>query len=413
MYKAVIVFIAAFLCAQSYGSIGKLTEVTGPTQITRDKDKIEGKVDVGLEMEDRIETLKARVSITFEDDTKMQVTEFSKLTIDEFVYDKSTKKGTLSVKAAFGTVRYASGLIAKNSRENVKVTTPTAKISVRGTDFSMSVGEDGKSLVILLPSVPLAAGGVPVVGMIEVSNMGGTVLLNQAYQATLISSLNAPPSNPVVLDFQDESKINNMLIVETPKSVTQANKETKKNQQQTVAADSSDSGQRRSKSNSKTKMTQIADSSSDKGSSVEIIGSSESAGDSANTPSEAAAQAAAAQSDNSSATIQPPATTAVVTNLSLDAIQPETMQAVANTIAATVVTTTTSLPSPTSITVTTGVGFSSDGVTATYTLEKNGSVIKYTTKANTNATLNVTTKDGSQAIPLNFGGKSTITIIQK
>lgn len=407
MYKAVIIFIAAFLCAQSYGAIGRLTEVTGPTQITRNEDKIEGKVDVGLEMEDRIETLKARVSITFEDDTKMQVTEYSKLTIDEFVYDKSTKKGTLSVKAAFGTVRYASGLIAKNSRENVKVTTPTAKISVRGTDFSMSVGEDGKSLVILLPSIPLAAGGVPVIGMIEVSNMGGTVLLNQPYQATLVSSMNAPPSNPVVLDFQDESKINNMLIVETPKPVAQANKETKKNQQQTVAADSSDSGQRRSKSNSKTKVTQVADSGSDKGS-VEIIGSSESAGDTASTPAEAAAQSAVAQSDTSTATISMPTTT-----LSLNAIQPETMQAVANTIAATVVTTTTSLPPPTSITVTTGVGFSSDGVTATYTLEKNGSIIKYTTKANTNATLNVTTKDGSQAIPLNFGGKSIITIIQK
>ena len=407
MYKAVIIFIAAFLCAQSYGAIGRLTEVTGPTQITRNEDKIEGKVDVGVEMEDRIETLKARVSITFEDDTKMQVTEYSKLTIDEFVYDKSTKKGTLSVKAAFGTVRYASGLIAKNSRENVKVTTPTAKISVRGTDFSMSVGEDGKSLVILLPSVPLAAGGVPVIGMIEVSNMGGTVLLNQAYQATLVSSMNAPPSNPVVLDFQDESKINNMLIVETPKPVAQANKETKKNQQQTVAADNSDSGQRRSKSNSKTKVTQVADSGSDKGS-VEVIGSSESAGDTASTPAEAAAQSAVAQSDTSTATISMPATT-----LSLNAIQPETMQAVANTIAATVVTTTTSLPPPTSITVTTGVGFSSDGVTATYTLEKNGSIIKYTTKANTNATLNVTTKDGSQAIPLNFGGKSIINIIQK
>ena len=89
------------------------------------------------------------------------------------------------------------------------------------------------------------------------------------------------------------------------------------------------------------------------------------------------------------------------------------MQVIANTIAATIGTTTTSLPALTSITVTTGVGFSSDGVTATYTLEKNGSIIKYTTKANTNATLNVTTKDGSQAIPLNFGGKSIINIIQK
>jgi hypothetical protein len=239
--------------------------------------------------------------------------------------------------------------------------------------------------------------------MIEVSNMGGTVLLNQPYQATLVSSLNAPPSNPVILDFQDESKINNMLIVETPKSVVQANKETKKNQQQVVAADNSSSTQKGSKSASKTKMTQVTDTGGDKGS-VEIIGSSEVAGEAASTP----AEAAVAQSDTSTATISMPTTT-----LNLNAIQPETMQAVANTIAATMVNTTTNLLSLPSITYTTGTGFSSDGVTATYTLEKNGSVIKYVTKANTNATLNVTTKDGSQSIPLNFGGKSTITIIQK
>jgi len=400
MNKAVILFIAAFLCSGAYGSIGKLTEVTGPTEITRDKDKIEGKVDVSIEMEDRIETLKARVSITFEDDTKMQVTEYSKLTIDEFVYDKSTNKGTLSVKAAFGTVRYASGLIAKNSRENVRVTTPTAKISVRGTDFSMTVSEDGKSLVVLLPSIPLAAGGEPVIGMIEVSNMGGTVLLNQAYQATLVSSMNAPPSNPVILDFQDESKINNMLIVDTPKSVVQANKETKKNQQQTVAADNSSSTQKGGKSTSKTKINQVGES-GDKGS-VEIIGSSETA-ESSNTP----AEAVVAQSEETTIDTKPN------TILDLNAIQPKTLQTIAEAIA--VVATKIDLPTPTLVvpTVTTGVGFSSNGVTATYTYEKNGSVIKYTTKGNTNATLNLTTKDGTQTIPLNFGGKSIINIIQK
>jgi len=59
MYKAVILFIAAFLCSGTYGSIGKLTEVTGPTEITRDRDKIEGKVDVSIEMEDRIDIYKA------------------------------------------------------------------------------------------------------------------------------------------------------------------------------------------------------------------------------------------------------------------------------------------------------------------------------------------------------------------
>ena len=216
MLKAVICTIAAFLCTYTYGAIGKLTEVTGPTQIVRSDEKIDGQIDVGVEINDTIETLKARVGITFEDNTRMQITEYSKLKIDEFIYDPSSKTGSISVKAAFGTVRYASGLIAKNSRENVRVTTPTAKVSVRGTDFSMTVSEDGRSLIVLLPSIPLAGGGLPVIGRIEVSNLAGTVILTRAYQATLVTSAQALPSIPVILDFQDESKINNMLIVDTP-----------------------------------------------------------------------------------------------------------------------------------------------------------------------------------------------------
>ena len=44
---------------------------------------------------------------------RVDVTEHSKLVIDEFVYDPNTKTGALSIKAALGTVRYASGQIAK------------------------------------------------------------------------------------------------------------------------------------------------------------------------------------------------------------------------------------------------------------------------------------------------------------
>ena len=149
MYKAVIVIIAAFLCTYAYGAIGKLTEMTGPTQISRETSKIIGKIESDIEMNDIVETLRSRAGITFEDNTRVQITEYSKLVIDDFVYDPVSGKGKLSIKAAFGTVRYASGIIAKNSRENIKVTTPTAKISVRGTDFSMTVSEDGKSLIVL------------------------------------------------------------------------------------------------------------------------------------------------------------------------------------------------------------------------------------------------------------------------
>ena len=188
MRIAAIFLIAALSC---FGYSGKLTEVTGPTQISRKDQKIEGKVSEGIEMFDVIETLKGRAGITFEDNTKVQVTEFSKLKIDEFVYDPASGKGKLAMKATSGTVRYASGLIAKNSRENVKVQTPTAVVSVRGTDFSMTVSEDGKSLIVLLPSIPLATGMPSVVGAISWWHSRNESSLSSNIRRVIIDCANA------------------------------------------------------------------------------------------------------------------------------------------------------------------------------------------------------------------------------
>ena len=63
----------------------------------------------------------------------------------------NTKTGSLSLKATLGTVDM-SGQIAKNSKQNVKISTPTATIAVRGTDFAMTIDEIGGSTIVLLPS---------------------------------------------------------------------------------------------------------------------------------------------------------------------------------------------------------------------------------------------------------------------
>ena len=104
-------------------------------------------------MQDLVQTGEGRLGITFVDDTKVQMTENSKLIIDEFVYDPNQKDaGKLAIKVASGTARYASGQIAKNDPTKVKIATPTATVSVRGTDFTATVGELGDSTIILLPS---------------------------------------------------------------------------------------------------------------------------------------------------------------------------------------------------------------------------------------------------------------------
>jgi hypothetical protein len=118
-----------------------------------------------------------------------------------------------------GTVRYASGAIAKNSRENVRLRTPTATISVRGTDFTMTVDEIGRSLVILLPSCPDPKKPEECfTGEIEVSTDVGMVLLNQAFQATVVASASNAPTTPRIISTL-EMNIDNMLIISPPKEL--------------------------------------------------------------------------------------------------------------------------------------------------------------------------------------------------
>ena len=196
--KATLI-LSVLLCllSSSLAEVGNVTAQTRAAQITRKGDKILTEVDTPVEMRDLIQTLKGRADIRFVDDTKVSVTEYSKLIIDEFVYNPEKKTGKLSLKAALGTIRYSSGKIAKNSRKNVKIKSPTASVSVRGTDFTMNVQEDGASSFILLPSTDEA--GNSYVGSIDVSTLGGTVTLNQAYEATTVTTAIAPPSPPQVI----------------------------------------------------------------------------------------------------------------------------------------------------------------------------------------------------------------------
>ncbi len=194
---SLILSVLTCLLSSSLAEVGNVTAQTRAAQITRKGDKILTEVDTPVEMRDLIQTLKGRADIKFVDDTKVSVTEYSKLIIDEFVYNPEKKTGKLSLKAALGTIRYSSGKIAKNSRKNVKIKSPTASVSVRGTDFTMNVQEDGASSFILLPSTDEA--GKSYVGSIDVSTLGGTVTLNQAYEATTVTTAIAPPTPPQVI----------------------------------------------------------------------------------------------------------------------------------------------------------------------------------------------------------------------
>ena len=198
--------------------MGRVVEQTGPTEIVRNKKSLSSSVNSPVEMLDTIVTARARAKLEFADKTTVNITEQSKILIDDFVYDPKSGSGKLAMKMVQGTARYASGQIAKNSPQNVNVSTPTATVAVRGTDFSMTVDELGRSLVMLLPSCDAKS---CVTGSISVSNDAGETILDVAYQVTVVTSLSAPPSAPVIVQI-DAVNINNMLIVSPPPQVREA-----------------------------------------------------------------------------------------------------------------------------------------------------------------------------------------------
>ena len=208
----------------SFASIGEVTLHEGNGVIDR-KDGEQGIVvekDLDVFSYDTVKTGNGKVGIEFIDDTRVDVTQHSKLIIDEFVYDPNSKTGKLSLKASLGTVRYASGQIAKNSATEVKITTPTATIGVRGTDFTMTIDEIGSSTIILLPSCD--TNGNCFVGEISVESDAGQVILNQAFQATVVDTVSSKPLTPVILDL-DEEMIGNLLIVSKPAQIEQMQNE--------------------------------------------------------------------------------------------------------------------------------------------------------------------------------------------
>lgn len=190
--------------------IGSITELKGAGQVVRE-DVFQAALQFGIESYDNVKTANGRVGITFLDDSKVRLTEHSQLIIDEFIFDPNPSKSKMALQFASGTARFITGKLATIDKENISIKTPSATIGIRGTDFTVTVDELGRSLVILLPDEFGNSSGE-----IIVSTAIGQAVLNQPYQATSVSVFESKPSKPVILDITLEL-IDNMLIVQPPK----------------------------------------------------------------------------------------------------------------------------------------------------------------------------------------------------
>ena len=196
--------------------IGDIRETTGYGGITRGDESFNHEVGLEINLNDTAETANGRMLIEFLDKAELQLKEHSRVLIDTIYYDPDPSLSKMTMRIVSGTARFASGSLGLVNKANIEISTPTATIAVRGTDFTTTIDEIGRSLVILLPDEQ----GKPS-GVIEVTNSGGTVVLDEAYAATMVASYDRPPTSETVISGITPALIDNMFIVNPPEEVKQ------------------------------------------------------------------------------------------------------------------------------------------------------------------------------------------------
>ena len=214
MFKWLLIFLPLIVQAQ----VGEITELRGIGEVVRqDKtDPLTAELDLGISSYDDVRTGNGRLAISFLDDSILRLTEHSKIVIDDFVFDPNPSKSRLALNMASGTARFLTGALGRINKENISIRTPTATIAIRGTDFTTTVDEIGRSLIILLPNKDGSASGE-----ITVETAASTVVLNQPFQATMTTVAESAPTRPVVLTGLTLGFIDNLLIISPRDEITE------------------------------------------------------------------------------------------------------------------------------------------------------------------------------------------------
>jgi hypothetical protein len=132
----------------------------------------------------------ARVEVTFTDGTQLTLGERARLTLDTYAFNPTAGSGAIRF-GVVGAFRFLSGQVVKLANSAVSVTTPSATIGIRGTEFWGGPIDDQVLGVFLIQ------------GAVSVSNAAGEQILSQPGQGTNIATPGAAPG-PVTFWPQDK-----------------------------------------------------------------------------------------------------------------------------------------------------------------------------------------------------------------
>jgi len=85
-----------------------------------------------------------RIGVTLRDDTRLSAGADSRMVVSEFAFEPATQQGSVVVSVLRGVAAMVSGLVAKANANGMRVTTPTATMGIRGTEFVVEIETAGE-----------------------------------------------------------------------------------------------------------------------------------------------------------------------------------------------------------------------------------------------------------------------------
>jgi hypothetical protein len=155
--------------------IGNVAALSGTASVIRNSVTTPLKLKDDIFFNDTVQTsAKSTLGITFNDATTFNLSASSKMTIDNYVYEEGGSQNTGVFDIAKGTVAFVAAAVAKTG--DMKITTPTATLGIRGTTGLVEVPEGATAASPNNVAIKLYPDADGRVGRIEVNDRAGARL---------------------------------------------------------------------------------------------------------------------------------------------------------------------------------------------------------------------------------------------
>jgi hypothetical protein len=161
--------------APSDEPIGNVATLTGIATVIRNKDSIALKLKDDIFQNDVLQTsANSTLGVTFNDATTFNLTANARITVDSYVYEDGGKQNAALFDVARGTVAFVAAAVAKTG--DMKISTPTATMGIRGTSGLVEVPEGASATSRNNVAIKLYPDADGKVGRIEVHDRTGVRL---------------------------------------------------------------------------------------------------------------------------------------------------------------------------------------------------------------------------------------------